>query len=345
MTLKLASTKTAQKAYGLVQDLQNKLVQRLDALPPHAGRTRFRPVEWLRAQGEFGGGLRYMATDEALFNRASVNISQVQYESDPTKKLGSATAISTIVHPRNPYAPSMHMHISWTEMKSGHGYWRIMGDLNPSIPNAADTATFKQMLQNASGPLFPSGQEQGEQYFHIPALGRHRGVAHFYLEEYNSGNPDADYALAKNFGERLIETYGSIIDAAIKNQNSISDAARRQQLEYHTLYFLQVLTLDRGTTSGLLVHDENDTGILGSLPSHVDRQLLDSWIPKHPPLQQKLMRALVSVLPDQAPSEVDDAVKVMIAKVTRNFYQQHPEAQELLAKGKTVPPTVTNHQS
>jgi len=35
-------------------------------------------------------------------------------------------------------------------------------------------------------------------------------------------------------------------------------------------------TADRGTTSGLLVHDENDVGILGSLPSHVDKKLLES---------------------------------------------------------------------
>jgi coproporphyrinogen III oxidase len=344
MTLQLASSKTAQKAYALVQDLQSKLVQRLDALLPHLGHTRFRPVEWLRAQGEYGGGVRYMAHDESLFNRASVNISQVQYEKDPARKLASASALSTIVHPRNPYAPSMHMHISWTEMKSGHGYWRIMGDLNPSIPNAVDTASFQQMLQNATGPLFQAGKEQGEHYFHIPALGRHRGVAHFYLEEYNSGNADADFSLAKNFGERLIETYGSIVEAALKNQSAISDAARRQQLEYHTLYFLQVLTLDRGTTSGLLVHNENDTGILGSLPSHVDRQLLESWIPRHPPLQQKLLKELIATLPEPTPSLVDDAVKVKIAEAARRFYQQHPEAQDLLAKGNTVPPTVDNHR-
>ncbi len=344
MTLKLATSKTAQKAYGLVQDLQTKLVQRLDSLQHHPGHTRFRPVEWLRAQGEFGGGVRFMATDETLFNRASVNISQVQYESDPTKKLGSASAISTIVHPRNPYAPSMHMHISWTEMKSGQGYWRIMGDLNPSIPNAADTATFNAMLQNATGPLYQAGKDQGEHYFYIPALGRHRGVAHYYLEEYSSGNADADYALAKNFGERLIETYGSIVDAALKNQAAISEAAKRQQLEYHSLYFLQVLTLDRGTTSGLLVHNENDTGILGSLPSHVDRQLLESWIPKHPPLQQKLLTALIAALPSTVPSLVDDVVKVKIADVARKFYQQYPEAQDLLAKGNSVPPTVDNHR-
>jgi len=344
MTLQLARSLTAQKAYALVQDLQRLLVQRLDRLPPKVESTRFRPVEWLRGQGAFGGGLRFMATDEGLFNRASVNISQVQYENDPARKLGSASAISTIVHPRNPFAPSMHMHISWTEMKTGQGYWRIMGDLNPSLPHASDTTIFDEMLQAAAGSLYQTGKEQGEHYFYIPALGRHRGMAHFYLEEFNSGKAELDHALAKNFGERLIETYGSIVENALNQGRKVTDTEKRLQLEYHSLYFLQVLTLDRGTTSGLLVHDENDTGILASLPSHVDRKLLESWIPRHPVLQQKLLTDLVAVLPETTPSLVDDAVKVKIAAAARKFYQQHPEAQDLLAKGNSVPPTVANHR-
>ena len=44
---------------------------------------------------------------------------------------------------------------------------------------------------------------------------------------------------------------------------------RKKQLAYHTRYFYQVLLLDRGTTAGLLVHDDNDVGTLGSLPGQV----------------------------------------------------------------------------
>ena len=35
--------------------------------------------------------------------------------------------------------------------------------------------------------------------------------------------------------------------------------------------------MDRGTTAGLLVHEQNDMGILGSLPPQVDKNLLSSW--------------------------------------------------------------------
>jgi coproporphyrinogen III oxidase len=301
-------------------------------------------VEWQRAQGQYGGGTRYVAQDEALFNRASVNISQVQYEKDQNRKLASASAISSIVHPRNPFAPSMHIHISWTEMKGGEGYWRIMADLNPSIPVERDQKDFERALQEAAGELYQSGKEQGERYFYIPALGRHRGVAHFYLEEYRTKDQEADFALAKKFGTTMIDAYTAIVARALREHPKVSLEDQRRQLEYHSLYFLQVLTLDRGTTSGLLVHDENDTGILGSLPSHVDQQLLQLWVSKLPPLQQKLLQVILDTLSGGTHSLVDDPTKVKIAQVSREFYQRHPEAQDLLARGNVIPPTQDNHE-
>lgn len=343
MSLQYAESKTAQTAFALVKNLQSTLVKSLDELPPPLTGSRFHSVDWLRAQGTFGGGNRFVAHDTRLFDRASVNISQVQYEKDPSKKLASASALSTIVHPNNPFAPSMHMHISWTEMKAGGGYWRIMGDLNPSLPAADDTRTFDQAFRDATGGLYQEGKDQGERYFFIPALNRHRGVAHYYLEEFNSGDQKADLALAEGFGRKIIQTYSEIVRKALQEHPQFCEADKQRQLAYHTLYFLQVLTLDRGTTSGLLVHDENDTGILGSLPSHVDQKLLRSWLDRVPELHKELLSALIGCLPPGDKSLVDDAVKIKIAQVSRAFYQKHPEAVNLLASGHTVPPTKENH--
>lgn len=283
-----------------------------------------------------------MAEDQNLFNRASVNISQVQYEQDPTRSLGSATAISTIIHPNHPLAPSVHMHISWTEMKDGKGYWRVMADLNPSHENPKHKAFFLETIREAAGNLFQEGIEQGDQYFYIPALKRHRGVVHFYLEQL-ARDPDKDPVFAQNFGIKVISCYGDILQGVLQNPPDITTSQRKTQLDYHSLYFLQVLTLDRGTTSGLLVHDENDVGILGSLPSHVDKNLLISWVALLPELQQVLLKGIIDLLPSGTPSPVDDPFKGQIASFMRRFYQQHPQAQELLAKGHVLPPTVANH--
>lgn len=343
MTRTLAQTGTAKAAYDLVVKLQKQLVSRLEDLSANSEKKSFEPVEWLRAQGRFGGGTRLVARDQIVFNRASVNISQVQYEADPSKPLASASALSAIVHPRNPFAPSMHMHISWTEMKSGQGYWRIMADLNPSIPQEDDTRTFEAALKKLGGPLFEGAKAQGERYFYIPALNRTRGVAHFYLEQHNSGDAEADRLFAESFGLGISDAYAAIVKRRLAEHPSYSTADRAMQLAYHTLYFLQVLSLDRGTTSGLLVHDENDVGILGSLPAQIDLKLLRTWLPKLPPLQQTLIQELINCFPNGEVAAVEDPEKAKIAKAARNFYRRNPGAEELLARGDSLPPTQANH--
>ena len=343
MNIQWAQSQEAKAAFEIVKDLQRHLVEKLDTLAPLGKASRFQPISWLRTQGLYGGGMRFAAIDEQLFNRASVNISQVQYENDPSKRLASASALSSIIHPRNPFAPSMHIHVSWTEMKSGSGYWRIMADLNPSIPHDQDREIFQRTLSEVAGDLYPEGREQGDQYFYIPALGRHRGVAHFYLEEFGRSDREKDREFVRNFGMRVMSCYASLVEQALTRNPTCTETDLKHQLSYHTLYFLQVLTLDRGTTSGLLVHDENDTGILGSLPSHVDKSLLASWLPKHSPLQQDLLQRLILALPPGERVLVNDEIKVKIAEVARGFYKQHPEAQDFLARGKVVPPTVANH--
>lgn len=333
----------AQRALALVQDLQGRLIRRLEAAALSLGRQEaFEPVQWLRDEGVHGGGERWVIGDTRTYNRASANVSAVHYDDLPDKKLGSATALSCIVHPANPHAPSMHMHMSWTEMKDGSGTWRLMVDLNPSIPNNRHTAAFTQMLRTAIPDHYEEGTDQGNTYFHIPALDRHRGVTHFYLEGFTSGDWEADARLVRHLTDTVIDTYGSLVENG--SRVNVTPIQRRQQLAYHTLYLFQVLTLDRGTTSGLLVHDQNDAGVMGSLPAAVDRALLASWAEKVPEVQKSLVAALVQALPDKNPSPVTHDVKLRLAAAVRAHYLAHPEALALQARGHTLPPTVANHR-
>ncbi len=329
----------------LVSGLQALFVEGLEQV---AAGVRFVKTSWLRDEGRHGGGNRFSSGGNEAFDRASVNVSQIHYDDLPEKKLGSATALSTIIHPRNPHAPSMHMHISWTEMKGGGGYWRMMADLNPSIENTADTAEFRQCLQRVAPAQYKEAAAQGDRYFYIPALARHRGVAHFYLEGYKTDDAQADRDLADALGRAVIDTYLSILRLEIVAHPEISASARAAQLAYHTLYFFQVLTLDRGTTSGLLVHDQNDVGIMGSLPSHVDKSLLASWRDRLPAPQENLLDRLLDALPEGGPdggkSQVDVDVKRALARAVRAHYREYPEALELQASGNTTPPTVENHR-
>jgi len=330
----------------LVDDLQAAFAEGLELAAGAAGlEERLTPVDWLRDGGVHGGGRRLCTADTAVFDRASLNVSGVHYDDLPDKRLSSATALSCIVHPRHPRAPSMHMHISWTELRSGRGYWRIMADLNPSHPEAAFTERFREGIRRAAGEHWSHGAAQGDRYFHIPSLARHRGVVHFYLEGHNTGDWDEDAALAGTIVMSVIASYCGILGDVLTTAGPPTAAELDAQRRYHSLYFLQVLTLDRGTTSGLLIHGDNDVGVLGSLPSTVDRAQLEAWVAPQTVPQDVLLRELIAALPDGPCPRVDPATKRRLADVVRAHYRAHPDALALQARGDRLPPTVANHGS
>jgi coproporphyrinogen III oxidase len=337
----------ARRATEVVETLQQRFVAGLEAAAANQGtHVSFAPIEWLRDNGRHGGGVRWGTADNEMFQRASINVSTVHYDGDPERKLASASALSSIVHPADPRHPSLHLHTSFTEMRDGTGYWRVMADLNPSLPEAADREEFSRALRDATAELpglYDDATAQGDRYFYIPALDRHRGVAHFYLESYATGSWEADAVLARRVEEAVIYFYCRLLSQPLPRA-SATDAQRAAQLAYHTAYLFQVLTLDRGTTSGLMIHDQNDEGILGSLPARVDRELLSSWASRVPAPQDELVRQLVGALPKENPSTVDAATKRALASAVRSHYGRHPAALELQASGSVSPPTVDNHR-
>lgn len=358
------SRPAARQMAELVRSLQRRFADGLMAVGRrHGDETEFVRQRWLRDDGAHGGGSRLGTAQSPIFQQASINISEVHYDDDDRRPLGAAVAISSIIHPRDPRAPSVHLHFSLTEMKSGDRSFRLMADLNPSNPIAADTATFIALMSRAFGGLSEEARAQGDRYFQIPALKRTRGVAHFYLERFGddaSGDlTDGPFTSHINFVRAVAETavdgYCEILgDALARRQGEPTPAQIEHQRAYHTLYLFQVLTLDRGTTSGLLVHDQNDLGIMGSLPTHVDRALLRSWADNVDVAQRPLVLALADALPppgDDGLSAVDDDTRLRLAKAVRAFYAEHPAALALQATGATPPPgheiglAAENHQA
>ncbi len=339
-----AKSANATTARALVEELQEFFADKLCALSAaNGGPATLERIEWLRDGGLHGGGHRYVSASNAVFNRAAINVSGVHYDELPDKRLRSADALSTIIHPQHPLAPSVHMHISWTEMRDGSGYYRIMADLNPSIEDPQATNSFAQALRIACPDHHQEAAREGARYFYIPALDRHRGVTHFYLESFHSGDFARDTEMARQIGKAAMQSYVDIFAAALAKGLAPTKEQRAAQLAYHTVYLFQVLTLDRGTTSGLLVHDQNDVGIMGSLPAQVDRDLLSSWQELMIAPQDALLADIVACLPEGSPSDVSESVRADLADAVRAHYQRHPEALALQASATIVPPTVDNH--
>jgi coproporphyrinogen III oxidase len=337
-----AKSQDSIKAYELVSTLQKRFVDKLDNLSSTLGENKkFEEVLWLRDEGIHGGGNRFEAKDEILFNTASVNVSQVHYDEDENKALQSATAISTIIHPKNPNVPSIHIHISLTCLRNKSSYWRVMADLNPSLENKEDKDIFDKVLKDLAKNTYEEGVKQGEKYFFIPALNRHRGVSHFYLENFKTNDKEKDFDFAFNFGKGVIDTYIDIISNAFQKRTTFSVQDIKKQLDYHTLYLFQVLSLDRGTTSGLLVHNQNDIGIMGSLPSFINKILLKSWEKKVEKPQDELINNLVNEINDRG--IIDKITKEKLAQKVREHYKKYPQALKYQASGNVVPDTVNNH--
>ena len=341
----------AQEVLALLTQLQKSFREGLNQLSRDYGDHQpLIRTTWLRDEGKHGGGWRDEGTDLGILNRGSLNISSVHYDDLPKKRLSSATALSCIVHPNKPRAPSLHTHISWTELKTQKGGgWRLMADLNPSLPDKNQQQYFidqvSQSLSALPAEWVKYAREQGDRYFWIPSLKRHRGVAHFYLEQWQSEDRLADLQLAQRFGTQVIQTYLSLLETSLKESVTPTPLEHQTQLEYHSAYFLQVLTMDRGTSSGLLVHNQNDVGILGSLPQRVDRELLISWISLQPSPQSLLLTELIDALPTQKIVSLTSDLRRDLADIVRTHYRTYPEALALQARGEILPPTVANHQS
>lgn len=334
----------ATRATELVVALQQRFVAGLERASAVVGPAdRFSAAEWLRDDGRHGGGVRWGMGDSAMYQRASINVSTVHYDDLPDRKLACACALSSIVHPADPRRPSLHLHVSWTQLRDASGYWRVMADLNPCLPVEDDRLAFLEALRRAAPDLYEGAIAQGDRYFYIPALGRHRGVAHFYLEGHDSGSWERDAEMAGQVEASVIDFYCGLLGRALPPEPP-TEAQLRAQLDYHTLYLFQVLTLDRGTTSGLMIHDQNDEGIMGSLPAFVDRALLASWRERVPVPQGELVEAIASALPAGERAEVTAELKRKLAQVVREHYRRHPAALELQASGTVIPPTVDNHR-
>jgi len=105
----------------------------------------------------------------------------------------------------------------------------------------------------------------------------------------------------------------------------------------------QVLTLDRGTTSGLLIHNQNDVGILGSLPLHVNKELLLSFKKKVQKTQDELVQNLADNIANNGLLNTQTTAK--LAQIVREHYKRHKETLSMQASGHTVPSTVANHKA
>ncbi|MEI4261477.1 oxygen-dependent coproporphyrinogen oxidase [Roseovarius sp. D0-M9] len=228
-----------------------------------------------------GGGLMSVMRGGRVFEKVGVNVSEVYgqlgegaqkamaargvpgMESDPSFW---ASGISLVAHMQNPHCPAVHMNtrMFWTP----HAWWFGGGsDLNPCIEYEGDTAHFhtqqRAHLDPHGADLYPRLKEWADEYFYIPHRKRARGVGGIFMDDQNSGDWEADFALTQDIGRAFLPAYVPLVEA--RRTQTWDDADKDAQLIHRGLYAEYNLVYDRGTKFGLATgHDAN--AVLMSLP-------------------------------------------------------------------------------
>jgi len=247
-----------------------------------AGRFEIR--ETRRASddgGDAGGGLMSVMHDGRVFEKVGVNVSEVYgtlgkaaqaamaargvpgIEDDPSFW---ASGISLVAHMQNPHVPAVHMNtrMFWTPK----AWWFGGGsDLNPCIEYDEDTAHFhatqEAHLARHGADLYPRLKEWADEYFYIPHRHRARGVGGIFMDDHNSGDWEADFALTQEIGRAFLPAFLPLVER--RRACPWTEAERDIQLVHRGLYAEYNLVYDRGTKFGLATgHDA--TAVLMSLP-------------------------------------------------------------------------------
>src|SRR5262245_13270211 len=139
---------THGQAVAYFRVLQDRICQGLAALDGRA----FQEDEWQREGG--GGGRSRVLTDGNVFEKAGVNFSEVFGQMAPefaTQIPGegpdfTATGVSLVLHPRNPFAPTVHANFRY--LTKGEKQWFGGGaDLTPYYPYREDVIHFHKTWQ------------------------------------------------------------------------------------------------------------------------------------------------------------------------------------------------------
>jgi coproporphyrinogen III oxidase len=259
------------------ESLRDRICTEFEAIEREAGSdAAFEFVPWDRTDEDGtpgGGGVRGQMAGK-VFEKVGVNVSTVGgrfseefasqipgAEEDPSF---FATGISLVAHMANPHVPAVHMNtrfLTTTRRWFGGG-----ADLNPAIPNQADTDAFHARLRAACAAhdptFYPRFSKWAEEYFWLPHRQVARGVGGIFYDRLE-GHFDEHFAFTRDVGEAFLDIFPKIVRQRM--DTPFTDADIDTLLEFRGRYVEFNLLYDRGTLFGLKTGGNIDA-ILMSLP-------------------------------------------------------------------------------
>jgi coproporphyrinogen III oxidase len=256
-------------------ELQELIVERLQQVDG----KRFRRDEWSRAEG--GGGVTCVIEEGNVLERGGVNFSHVMGENLPPSATASrpqlagrrfeAMGVSLVLHPRNPYAPTVHMNVRFfvAEKPGEAPVWWFGGgmDLTPYYGFEEDAVHFHTLCRNALTPFgadyYPRFKKWCDEYFYLRHRGEPRGVGGIFFDDFSEGGFEHAFNLTESVGDHFLPAYVPILERRMntpygQRERDFQAYRRGRYVEFNLVY-------DRGTLFGLQSGGRTES-ILMSLP-------------------------------------------------------------------------------
>ncbi|WP_260986314.1 oxygen-dependent coproporphyrinogen oxidase [Bordetella genomosp. 13] len=264
---------------GYLVDLQQRIVA---ALSEFDGEP-FEVDEWARPAGEAlrGQGRSCVIENGGFFERGGVNFSHVRGDALPPSASAGRThlagrafealGVSLVLHPRNPYCPTVHMNVRlFCAQSKGHPpVWWFGGgmDLTPHYGFEDDARHFHRACRDALAPygsdLYRSFKLWCDDYFYLPHRGEPRGVGGIFFDDFCELGFDGDFSLLRSVGDAFL---GAYLPIATQRRDTPYGQHERDFQAYRRGRYVEFnLVLDRGTLFGLQSGGRTES-ILMSMP-------------------------------------------------------------------------------
>jgi coproporphyrinogen III oxidase len=259
-------------------ELQNSIVSELERLDG----GRFRVDDWQRPQGNLqGGGSSRMIENSTLFERGGINFSHVTGTGLPASATAArpelagrgfeAMGLSLVLHPRNPYVPTVHMNVRYfiASKEDAEPVWWFGGgmDLTPYYGFDEDAVHFHRSCKAALSPfgedLYPRFKSWCDRYFFLKHRNEARGIGGIFFDDLNTPDFDSCFALMRSVGDHFVLAYAPIVERRQalpygERERDFQAYRRGRYVEFNLVY-------DRGTLFGLQSGGRTES-ILLSMP-------------------------------------------------------------------------------
>ena len=258
-----------------LQGLQSRIVEALELVD---GKT-FLHDSWNRSEG--GGGTSCLLEEGNVFERAGVGFSHVLGNKLPPAatiahpeaagRSWEAMGVSLVLHPRNPFVPTVHMNIRFfvAEKEGESPIWWFGGgmDLTPYYGFEEDVIHFhrtnKTALDAFDPVYYPLFKKHCDEYFYLKHRKEPRGIGGIFFDDFNALGFEQSFALQRAVGDSFLNAYLPLVQR--RKDTPYSEVHRDFQAYRRGRYVEFNLVYDRGTLFGLQSNGRTES-ILMSMP-------------------------------------------------------------------------------